>query len=119
MKGKMNPAQESSAKPEPPIDSTPLANDLWLGIAGHFDSITQVIAEFIDNSLSNLGAFKPQPCSIRVALEEEEGERVRVKIEDTGTGIPDLAPVMRLGDKTVRQTPLNEHGFGLKHALVS
>jgi len=119
MKGKMDPDNQLGAKAEAPIDSTPLANDLWLGIAGHFDSITQVIAEFIDNSLSNLGAFKQQPCSIRVALEEEEGERVRVKIEDTGTGIPDLAPVMRLGDKTVRQTPLNEHGFGLKHALAS
>ncbi len=41
-----------------------------------------------------------------------------VSIEDNGTGIADLAPVMTLGDLSKREGPLNEHGFGLKHALA-
>jgi hypothetical protein len=100
-------------------DATPLASDLWAGIAGHFDSITQVLCEFIDNSVSNFEAHRGQLRSIRLDVEELRGGEVRVRIEDTGTGIQNLTPSMRLGDQTVRETPLNEHGFGFKHALAS
>ncbi|WP_396129452.1 hypothetical protein [Exiguobacterium mexicanum] len=34
-------------------------------------------------------------------------------------GIASFEPIMRLGDKSVKQSPLNEHGFGLKHALAT
>jgi hypothetical protein len=101
------------------IDATPNAKELWAGIAGHFDSITQVICEFIDNSVSNLEAIKAATKSIRVNVEPLNENTIRIQIEDTGSGIVDLAPVMRLGDQTIKQTPLNEHGFGLKHALAS
>src|SRR5467141_944549 len=101
------------------IDTTPLARDLWAGIAGHFDSITQVLCEFIDNSISNFEATHQQARSIHIQVKECEDGGVEFGIEDTGAGIPSLAPALRLGDQTIRQTPLNEHGFGLKHALAS
>jgi anti-sigma regulatory factor (Ser/Thr protein kinase) len=101
------------------FDATPLARDLWAGIAGHFDSITQVLCEFIDNSVSNFEAHKGQLRSIQLDVEELAGGEVRVRIEDTGSGIQAITPSMRLGDQTVRETPLNEHGFGFKHALAS
>lgn len=101
------------------INATPLANDLWVGIAGHFDSISQVICEFVDNSISNLVATRSQSRSILVSATEVEAGNVLIQVEDMGGGIGDLTPAMRLGDKSIRQTPLNEHGFGLKHALAS
>lgn len=42
-----------------------------------------------------------------------------VSIEDSGTGIKDLDAAFELGNTSGRETPLNEHGFGLKHALAS
>jgi hypothetical protein len=101
------------------IDTTPRARELWAGIAGHFDSVTQVLCEFIDNSVSNLEASQKGARSVLVVVKELSTVEIEISIEDTGSGIKDLAPTMRLGDTSVRQSPLNEHGFGLKHALAS
>lgn len=101
------------------MDTTPLAQDLWSGIGGHFDSITQVICEFIDNSISNFEGKKVTNKSISIKLEEKNAETIQILIEDTGTGIGNFQSVLRLGDKSAIQTPLNEHGFGLKHALAT
>lgn len=100
------------------MNTIPLAHDLWHGIAGHFDSITQVLCEFVDNSVSNFEGKSVPTKTIQLDFEQIKGG-VKIKIEDTGTGLENLEPVMRLGDRTVRETPLNEHGFGLKHALAS
>jgi hypothetical protein len=110
---------DARAHPSSAIDATPLARELWAGIAGHFDSITQVVCEFVDNSISNFEGARHQARSIQIQVEETEDGGVEFKIEDTGTGIPRFGPALRLGDQSVRQTPLNEHGFGLKHALAS
>jgi len=101
------------------INITPDASQLWLGIAGYFDTLSQVLSEFIDNSVSNFVAMKSTQRTVRISLNEVGGDCVRITIEDTGSGIKDLRPSLRLGDKSVSQTPLNEHGFGLKHALAS
>jgi hypothetical protein len=100
------------------MDITPLAQDLWEGIGGHFDSISQVVCEFVDNSISNFEARSAVNRTIYIEAEERDGW-INIKIEDAGTGIEDLQASLRIGDKSVRQTPLNEHGFGLKHALAS
>jgi hypothetical protein len=100
------------------MNTTPLASDLWEGIAGHFDSITQVLCEFIDNSLSNIESHSAAIRSIRLSFRQKK-KCVIIQIEDAGSGISNLEPAMRVGDRTVRETPLNEHGFGLKHALAS
>ena len=54
------------------MNTTPLARDLWLGIGGHFDSFTQVICEFIDNSISNFEQSKSPIRSIQIILTEIE-----------------------------------------------
>lgn len=100
------------------MNTTPLADDLWQGIGGHFDSISQVICEFIDNAISNFENSSTARRNINIILNEVDGNNVCIKIEDTGTGISDFESVLRLGDKSIRETPLNEHGFGIKHALA-
>jgi hypothetical protein len=100
------------------LSVAPSAQDLWKGIAGHFESFGQVLCEFIDNSISNFEANGIVNRSIIISLMEEDDSFVDVSIEDNGTGIADLVPVMRLGDTSKRESPLNEHGFGLKHALA-
>jgi len=101
------------------MDTTPLAEDLWSGIGGHFDSFTQVICEFIDNSISNFDSNSTPSKTVDIVLEKTKNNKVKVTVEDTGTGIKDFQPVLRLGDISVRESPLNEHGFGLKHALAT
>ena len=42
-----------------------------------------------------------------------------IKIEDTGTGMTDIPKMFKVGDQTNKHSILNEHGFGLKHALAA
>lgn len=100
------------------MDTTPRAEEIWPELGGHFDSVSQVIAEFVDNSIGNFEANDPDQSSILIHLHEEDG-RVRVTLEDTGTGISDFEAALRLGDKDLADSPRNEHGFGLKHALAA
>lgn len=97
------------------------ANDLWKGIGGHFDSLNQIIHEIIDNSISNFSRNPNLPHhTILVRIDTQGfGKKVRIRIEDTGSGILDINSAFTLGDKSSQQSPLNEHGFGLKHALAS
>lgn len=97
---------------------TPQAHYLWRGIGGYFDTLSQIIAEFIDNSISNFAAKGAASRSILVRVEPQSG-RFLVSVEDTGAGIADFEPCLRIGDTSSQDTPLNEHGFGLKHALAS
>lgn len=101
------------------MDTTPLAKDLWEGIGGHFDSIGQVLCEFIDNSVSNFQKSSSPVKTVTITIEELGEDKVRVLVEDTGFGIAKLENALRIGDRTLRETPLNEHGFGLKHALAT
>ena len=110
--GSSQPIEESE------LSTHPSANDLWRGIGGHFESFGQALCEFVDNSISNLEANHIDNRLTVVTLTELEDGNVAVSIEDNGSGIADLTPVMRIGDTSARQSPLNEHGFGLKHALA-
>lgn len=100
------------------IENTPSAKDLWQGIGGHFDSLVQIICEFVDNGISNLKANNSSIRSIIIKFFEET-DGIRVMIEDTGTGIKKLDEAFTLGNRQASETPLNEHGFGFKHALAS
>jgi len=102
-----------------PITNSPNAEYLWKGIGGHFDSFDQILCEFIDNAISNFVANKSLAKSIIVSIKEQLDKSVLVSIEDSGSGIENLNTAFSLGDTSGAQTPLNEHGFGMKHALAS
>ncbi|WP_321299809.1 ATP-binding protein [uncultured Sphaerochaeta sp.] len=102
----------------------PDPDELWKGIGGYFDNLTQIICEFVDNSISNcLSNSRHTRRYITVRLTEKQNQRsekyVSVRIEDAGTGIKNLEAAFTLGSRKGAESPLNEHGFGLKHALAS
>lgn len=103
------------------IVNVPDVNELWAGIGGHFDSLGQIVNEFIDNSISNFtGNEATLTRNIVITLHElQRNGNVKVTIEDSGTGIKNLDVAFTLGGKGAEDSPLNEHGFGMKHALAS
>lgn len=102
------------------INNKPKASELWAGIGGHFDSLGQIINEFLDNSISNFAGNNTMTRNIIISLHETtKNGPVKIMIEDSGTGIKDLNIAFTLGAKSAAESPLNEHGFGLKHALAS
>ncbi|HUA68348.1 MAG TPA: hypothetical protein VMA13_07345 [Candidatus Saccharimonadales bacterium] len=56
-------------------------NDLWARIGGHFGSFSQIVAEFIDNSIGNLEADSLVTRNVVVKIEQID-EDVEVSIED-------------------------------------
>jgi len=109
---------ECDCKDKYKYNVTPEVADIWAGIGGHFDSITQVICEFVDNSISNLLTIDMYK-QILISIDVLENSRFKVIIEDTGSGINDLGVALKIGDRSQRMSSLNEHGFGLKHALAT
>jgi uncharacterized protein (UPF0297 family) len=101
------------------INVSPYADALWKGVGGHFDSFSEIIYEFIDNIISNYDKNKSMIRSAIINIEPAGNSTIRVKIEDSGSGIESTEAALRLGDTSNKQTPLNEHGFGFKHALAS
>ncbi|MFL9843444.1 ATP-binding protein [Flavobacterium rhizosphaerae] len=97
-------------------------DDLWKGIGGHFDSLHQILHEIVDNSISNF-KFNPNlphhTILIKINTDHYSRGYVDIFIEDTGSGITNIDSAFTLGDRNNAESPLNEHGFGLKHALAS
>jgi hypothetical protein len=105
-----------------PINNKINVNELWEGIGGHFDSLSQIFHELIDNSVSNFkenAGLSQRTILISIDAESSNSKYVDITIEDTGSGIENIDSAFTLGDRSSQQTPLNEHGFGLKHALAS
>ena len=101
------------------INNMPNANELWKGIGGYFDSLGEILCEFIDNSISNfIGNPSIANNSIMIKF-KEQGDYVYVSVADSGTGIKDLSAAFTLGSHAGAESLLNEHGFGFKHALAS
>lgn len=103
------------------IMNVPDVNELWAGIGGHFDSLGQITNEFIDNSISNFAGNETTVTrNIIITLRElQRNGNVQITIEDSGTGIKNLDVAFTLGGRMAAESPLNEHGFGMKHALAS
>lgn len=106
------------------LNNDPDVNELWKGIGGNFDNLTQILNEFIDNASSNFKASyyleKPRTLNkIFVRIIEKKKGLYKVEVEDTGTGITNLEVALSIGDKSAGQTTLNEHGFGMKNALAA
>ena len=103
------------------ISNMPEGRALFREIAGNFHRFSEITYEFIDNAISDLRAHPDDDTlfrTIRITL-EADGDGVKVGILDGGSGIADLDNALTLAGKTAAQTPMNEHGFGLKHALAS
>lgn len=102
------------------INNMPEADALWRGIGGYFDSLGEILCEFIDNSISN---YKAHPevlnRTILIKFKAINPDRIHVLVADSGTGIKDLNAAFTLGSHAGAETLLNEHGFGFKHALAS
>lgn len=102
------------------IKNQPSASELWQGIGGHFDSLGQIINEFLDNSISDFMANASKSRTITITLKElSSNGPIEIMIEDSASGIKDLDAAFTLGNTSAGESPLNEHGFGLKHALAS
>ena len=97
--------------------NTPDGKELFEGISGNFRDFGQTLCELIDNPISNFMAHKIQGL-IELTLEEHD-TYVDVMIRDNGTGIGDLDTALTIAARSCAQSPLNEHGMGLKHALAS
>ena len=95
----------------------PDGKELFEGISGNFHDFGQTLCELIDNPISNFIAHKIQGL-IELTLEEHDNY-VDVMIRDNGTGIGDLDTALTIAARSCAQSPLNEHGMGLKHALAS
>ena len=105
---------------EIPVDNIPNGEDVWNGI-GNFRTLSQVIYEFADDSISNLRGNAENPLldrRIRILLENHR-DYVDITIIDGGTGIRDLQNMMTLAGRRDPHTVLNAYGFGSKHALAS
>lgn len=103
-----------------PIDPRPRAQEIWQGLGNHFDSLTQILAEFIDNSIANFRANAVAAPQVQIRLNEvTPGGLVSVEVEDSGTGIEDLEIALRLGDRSAQDGPPSEHGYGVKHAIAA
>src|SRR6266571_4173313 len=106
--------------PSRDMDITPESADIWAGIGGHFDTFTQILAELVDNSVANYASRPPHHKGVSITITDLPGDdAVQVEVDDVGTGIADLERAWRLGDRSHPDSPLNEHGFGFKHAIAS
>lgn len=104
-----------------PIINAPDGESLFHSIAGNFTKCSQIICEFIDNALSNLRAHGDEGDLVRcVDLRlEDRGDFVEVMVRDGGTGILDLDNALTIAGRVGAESPLSEHGMGIKHALAS
>lgn len=102
------------------LTTTPNGGALLHGIAGNFSRLAEVIEELVDNVASNLKAHESDTTLSRLIRIEIDhiGTAVNISIQDGGTGIADLGAALTIANGA-GDTVLNEHGFGLKHALAS
>ena len=103
------------------VRNMPDGKALFREIAGNFRRFSEITYEFLDNAISDLRAHPDDENlfrTIRVML-EADGDSVKVSILDGGSGIADLDNALTLAGKSAAETPMNEHGFGIKHALAS
>ena len=91
------------------IMNKPNAQELWAGIGGNFDSLSQIICEFIDNSISNfVGNDCPQKNILLTIINKSNEGKAKIIVEDSGTGIKNLDVAFTLGSKKGTESTFNE-----------
>lgn len=102
------------------LKNLPNSNALWRGLGGNFDSLTQILNEFIDNSFSDFIKYnQAEVKKIMIRVEQKNQTAYQITVEDTGSGISDLNAAFSIGDTSIQSSSLNEHGFGMKHSLAA
>ena len=97
------------------LDNTPSGFALFQAIGGHYTSPAQAIEELVDNAISSIRANGGSGKVILCLT--DGGDYVDISVCDSGTGISDLGAALTISGRGGAQTPLNEHGCGLKNAL--
>lgn len=102
------------------IHNMPMAKGIWKTMGSNLADVSQAICEFIDNAVSNFRGNPGDGTQLhRVKISVLNlGDQVEVTVEDNGTGIKNLDNALTLAGMEGRESPLNEHGFGMKHALA-
>ena len=98
------------------LDNAPDGSALFRALGGHYTSPAQAVCEFIDDSLSSIAANGDEVGEVFLRV-TDRGELVELSVTDSGSGIADLGAALTISDRSVAQTPYNEHGCGLKSAL--
>jgi len=101
------------------FNNIPDSMSLWAGLGNSFDTISQVLCEFIDNSISNFEKHNNLHGTIVIEIKEDKNDTVKISIEDNGSGINELKNVFTIGTQKNKDSTRNEHGFGFKHALAA
>lgn len=118
----MTTAIETITTPsENKINTIPENDGLWRSCGGNHDTATQVICEFIDDALSNATANNVEDFKVVVTVDKnrDNNQLVDVSVTDNACGIADLDNAMTFSGRKSIDSPLNEHGMGIKHALAS
>ena len=103
-----------------PIQNDPKVREVWNSIDCSLHRFSDIICAFVDNSLSNFRKYALDPHDsrkVRIVL-RDDGCWVNVDVIDTGTGIRDIHTALTPGCCDGAESPLNEHGMGLKQALA-
>ena len=98
------------------LDNAPDGSALFRALGGHYTSPAQAVCEFIDDSLSSIAANGDEVGEVLLRV-TDRGELVELSVTDSGSGIADLGAALTISDRSIAQTPYNEHGCGLKSAL--
>ena len=103
-----------------PIHNMPSADLIWKTLGSNLNNISQAICELVDNSISNFRKYSDHLSLVRTVriMVTYLGEIVEIIVEDGGTGIENLDNAMTLAGMADQETPLNEHGYGLKHTCA-
>lgn len=116
----MDDIEKQENKIERILSNKPDTKWFWRGLGGNFDNLTQILCEFVDNSFSNFIKYNQSEVKkIIIRIDDKTDNLYNISIEDTGTGINDLNAAFSIGSRKAQETSLNEHGFGMKHALAA
>ena len=102
------------------IQNRPNGRDIFRSSAGHFPRLVHIMAEFVDNAVSNIAAHQlgaPRNV-IEITIKDELIHKI-ITVRDYGTGIQDINHALTFADRSVGETTMNAFGVGLKHALAS